>query len=279
VLIDTYTASIESAINLWKTYIASIDTPPTARYASISIAYSAAGTYYVDQVSLQLGNLADPTYDEARAIDIFLTPNKASVTDNWASTGSPVKTQDVDISSEVYSGVSSLNIVVTDAWSLTSNTSPVTIGEYYTASAYLKPSAQILMSVVTRNSIGDIVDVYTETIETSADWARYSSTLLVPYDSTAVTIEAIFSGDTGTFYIDAVQLEKNFIMSEYFDGSLPADAGAVWEGTTDNSYSHRYYSKPIKVVRLANTLDAWVPPNSFWRLRSYDGVEFNNLTV
>jgi hypothetical protein len=48
-----------------------------AVYASLAVAYSAAGTYYIDQVCLQKGNTA--SYDEARAVDILLLPTIANL--------------------------------------------------------------------------------------------------------------------------------------------------------------------------------------------------------
>jgi hypothetical protein len=89
-----------------------------------------------------------------------------------------------------------------------------------------------------------------------------------------------FYGTTaGSIFLDLIQFEQSQVATDYFDGSLPSDFGAVWEGTDDASYSHLYPSKPKKIPRLAKTLIDWVPQNAFWRLRTYDGVEYTTLTV
>ena len=320
-------------------------------YAGITLSWSAAGTYYVDMVCLQSGSSV--AYDEARAIDVFLNPNKTNLIKNpsfetnftdWTSTGFPTLSQSTDVTPLAYSGIYSGKIVASGAWSLKSNTSSVTTGVYYTTSAFAKSSSQLLITMNTRDSGGTIVDTYTAAVPgdvtttitgasgattitvgdatnvaigqsvngtgigsgavitglngTAATlsvpnsdnvsgtgtftnpWERYIVTFPVPVSSTATTIETIFSGTSATTaYIDCVQLEQSPVATEYFDGSLPSDFGAVWAGTAHDSYSYVYFSKPSKVPRLARTINDWVPNNAFWRVRTYAGVEYTNLTV
>jgi hypothetical protein len=85
--------------------------------------------------------------------------------------------------------------------------------------------------------------------------------------------------DAGTYYVDLIQFEKSQTATEYFDGSLPSEYGAVWEGTANSSFTHVYPNKPLKIPRLGRTLNDWIVPNTFWRLSTYDGVEYTNLTV
>ena len=67
----TQSATAVAANNTWKSASKTFTTPADASYVSIQIAYSAAGTYYLDQVCLQLG--AAVSYDEARAISVFVS--------------------------------------------------------------------------------------------------------------------------------------------------------------------------------------------------------------
>ena len=80
-------------------------------------------------------------------------------------------------------------------------------------------------------------------------------------------------------YVDLVQFEKATVPTEYLDGSMPNDFGVIWEGTANASYSYQYFSKLIKMPRLAQTLDSWMPPNTFWRLQTPVSVEYTSLTV
>ena len=288
-LISSNSGSSLSANNTWKTQWTTVTSPATAVYASLKFAFSAAGTYYVDQVDVHEGTTE--SYNEARAIDIFLNPYKTNyidnpsfetnVTDGWTLSGSAVATRDSDVSDIAYSGSKSAKIVATGSWSFTSNTIPIEQGTYYTNSGLIKSSADINVTFVGRDGDGDIVDTADLfDIGTTADWAQFTITHLTDaFDAGVVTYELVFSGSTGTYYLDCIQFEKSIKASDYFDGNLPSDFGAVWEGSSNNSPTHLYPTKLQKVSRLGKTLTDWIPSNSFWIVRSYDGVEYTNLTV
>jgi hypothetical protein len=279
-------ATAVAANNTWKTASKTFTTPSDASYADLTVAYSASGTYYVDQVCIQLGDTV--AYDEARAVDIFLDPNKTNyiknpsfevnATDSWSVTGATV-TRDSDVSDLAYSGTKSAKIVATGAWTFTSNTFPITTGKYYTASGLAKTTANLTVSFIARDSMGDIVEtVDPYLLGTFTNWSKFQATDLVGA-ATAVTYEIVFSGGAGTYYLDCLQFEKGISSSEYFDGSLPSQFGTVWEGTADNSFTHLYTNKPFKVPRVGLTINDWLPPNTMWRVSTYAGVEYTNLTV
>ena len=288
-LITEDDGSTVSANNTWKTVSVTATAPTDAVYAGLKISSNADGQYYIDQVCMQLGDTV--AYDEARAVDVFLNSSKinyinnpsfeTNVTDSWTIDGSATVAQDVDVSDLAYSGVKSAKVIATDPWSYTSNTLPIEQGSYYTASGLIKSNASLQVTFVGRNGDGDIVE--TEdlfNIETTTEWSRFSITHLTDaFDAGVATYELKFEGDAGTYYLDCIQFEKGTRASDYFDGDLPSNFGAVWEGTESNSYTHLYQNKPTKVPRLGKTLNDWLPMNTFWRLRTYAGIEYTNLTV
>jgi len=268
-----------------------------AAYASIGFSWSAAGTYYVDCVAMQSG--ATASYDEARAVDILLNPNKSNLiynpsfesnaTDNWTLTGAATVTTVSDIPAQVYSGSKSAKIVASGPWTFTSNRSTILPGKYYTGSAYVKSSSDILLTFIGRDSDGNIIDNDPYTQATYADWTRIYGTDLTDATATTDTYEIVFSGGAGTFYIDSVQFENtfkfnptvtpHFAPTDYIDGSLPSSSGCVWSGVANNSPSYLYVNKDLKLLALAKTITDWLPENTFWRIRTYDTVDYNNLTV
>lgn len=269
-----------------------------ACYAGITFSWSAAGTYYIDCVSLQAGSTA--SYNEARAIDVFLNPSKTNyiknpsfevnVTDGWTLTGTAVATQISDVPIGVYSGTKSVQIVATGAWTYISNAVPITAGTYHTASAYVKSSTDMTLHFIGKNSGGTTIDDDIFDLGIIPAWTLvYGTDLTDATDLSTVTYQVQFTGGAGTFHIDAVQFENtfrfnptttpHFTPTDYIDGSLPAAFGATWGGTSNNSYSYTYINKPLKVLTLANTITDWIPSNSFWRIRTYAGVEYTNLTV
>ena len=283
------TATAVAANNTWKSASKTATSDATSSYAIITIAYSAAGTYYIDQVCMQEG--ATVAYDEARAIDVFLLPSKTNYIKNpsfevnsstWALSGATF-TQDSSVPTYGYSGNYSGKFVVTNPWSITTNYEiPITVGKYYTVSASIKALAALSanLKITFYNDADAVVETVTEVISVTTSFANFTLTGLTDSSSDASYAKVSFYGTTaGTIYLDLIQFEQSQIATDYFDGSLPSEFGAVWEGTDDASYTHLYPNKPKKVPRLGKTMNDWVPQNAFWRLRTYDGVEYTTTTV
>jgi len=283
------TATAVAANNTWKSASKTATSDATSSYAIITIAYSAAGTYYIDQVCMQEGGTV--AYDEARAIDVFLSPLKTNYIKNpsfevnsttWALSGATF-TQDSSVPTYGYSGDYSGKFVITNPWSITTNYEiPVTPGKYYTASASIKALAALSANIkITFYDDADaVVETITQAISVTTSFANVTLTGLTDSTSDAAYAKLSFYGTTaGSIFLDLIQFEQSQVATDYFDGSLPSDFGAVWEGTDDASYTHLYPSKPSKIPRLAKTLIDWVPQNAFWRLRTYDGVEYTTTTV
>lgn len=280
--------TLVAANNTWKSVSTTEVAPSNAVYAGLQISSNDSGTYYVDQVCMQLGDTI--VYDEARAINVELLPSKTNwiknpsfevnVTDNWTIDGATVA-QDVDISDLAYSGENSAKITATGPWTFTSNLIPITVGRYYTASGLIKTTDNIQVNFIGRDSEGTILeDADIFTLDASAEWSKFTATDLT--DSTLtdiVTYEIVFSGDSGTYYLDCLQFQEGSVATEYFDGSLPSEFGVVWAGAVDNSYSYEYPNKLFKIPRLAYTIEDWIPPNAFWRISTLAGLEYTNLTV
>jgi phage tail-like protein len=283
------TATAVAANNTWKSASKTATSDATSSYAIITIAYSAAGTYYIDQVCMQTG--AAVAYDEARAIDVFLLPSKTNYIKNpsfevnsttWALSGATF-TQDSSVPTYGYSGDYSGKFVVTNPWSITTNYEiPITTGKYYTVSASIKALAALSanLKITFYDDSDAVVETVTEVISVTTSFANFTLTGLTDSSSNASYAKVSFYGTTaGTLYLDLIQFEQSQIATDYFDGSLPSEFGAVWEGTDDASYTHLYPNKPKKVPRLGKTINDWVPQNAFWRVRTYDGVEYTTTTV
>ena len=284
-----HTATVVSANNTWKSASVTATTDTTSNYAVITIAYSSAGTYYIDQVCLQTGSSV--SYDEARAVTISLNPQKinyvknpsfeVNTTDSWTLDGLATFTQSADVSDLAYSGSNSGKVTSTGSWTLTSSDMPVETGNYYTTSGLIKTTAGLTLTLIGKDILGNVIESYdTTNLGTVATWSQFVYTHLVDvFDSDVVTYAIKFSGGAGSFYLDCLQFEKSPSASDYFDGSLPSDFGAVWEGTANNSYTDLYPNKPQKVTRLGKSLTDWIPMNTFWRLTTSAGLEYTNLTV
>jgi hypothetical protein len=285
----TQSATAVAANNTWKSSSKVFTTPADANYASIQISYSAAGTYYLDQVCLQLGDTVE--YDEARAISVFLDSAKINYIKNpsfevddsdWTVTGATF-TQDSAVPSEGYSGDYSGKFVVATTGDIeTDYNIPATAGKYYNLSFYVSSDDSVAVTGLIEffDEDDNLLEEFESEFEITDTFSRVSMTALT--DSGSIVSYAkvkIAFNDAGTYYVDLIQFEKSQTATEYFDGSLPSEYGAVWEGTANSSFTHVYPNKPLKIPRLGRTLNDWIVPNTFWRLSTYAGVEYTNLTV
>lgn len=291
--ISSTTNTPVSANNTWKVVSSSGIAPANAVYAGLDISSNAAGTYYIDQVCLQVGSSVN--YSEARAINITLNPNKINLVSNpsfevdysnWTITGSPTITYSEDVNFDSYASVQSLKIENTNPYSLTSSnmsasTFEIFVDQYYTASIYLKAPQPVTMVLNAATSDGTILASKSATIGSNNTWQRYEVNLLI--DESLTTLNHLYltlsSSTAQTAYYDCVQVELGPNATEYIDGNMPSAYGTLWAGTANESATYLYTNKLFKVPRLAETLADWVPKNAFWTLSTLVGLEYTNLTV
>lgn len=294
--ISSSSSTALAANNTWQSKWTTVTTPANTRYVAFRFTFSAAGTYYVDQLDLHAGS--GTTFDEARAINIFLSPNKTNFINNpsfetntneWTVTAT-ANSLDSDVPLSVLSGSQSLLVDLDTGLTLTTTTDEVTVTEkYFTLSFYSKATAALsdamTITLTPRDNSVDITSAeVTSTTSLGTDWQRYSVTSYVDADSVATSLDFVLTIEVDSAsgeeaYFDNVQLEASPVATDPFDGNLSSQFGVVWEGTANESPSHMYYGKNLKVPRLSQTLSSWTPPNAFWRIETYDGVEYTNLSV
>lgn len=295
-LASDFTGNLNAANNTWQTSWQTTETPADAVYASLKVTFSAAGTYYLDQFYVENGeNLDNTSYQEARAINIFLDSNKQNYiknpsfelnTNQWTITAT-ANSRDTEVLPNINAGDYSLNLDLDTGATIETTTGPLPLlDRYYTLSFYAKASAAVnVEATLTPEDDGTPVDgEVTETFTLDTEWQRFSLTGYIDADLIEVdltyVVSLVFDTANGEeVWVDSFQLEHSLVPTDYNDGSLPAQFGAVWEGTAHASNSHIYFSKSLKIQRIKQTLDRWIPMNAFWRLLTYDGVEATNLSV
>lgn len=296
---DSYTATgtAVSANNTWKsvtqtvTVTADEDDPGLASYAVLKLAWSAAGTYYVDMVCLQQGGTV--AYDEARATTVLLNPVLINYIENpsfevdstgWSMTNLSFTSDSSNVPTAGYPSTHSGKFVAgSGSWSL-SNTSaiPVDPGTYFNVSmfSYSEDITSMNMYIDVYDSSDTLLTSFHKTHNMGATWVRDYLTGLIDVNSAADHAHIRFTGSgAGTFYLDMVQAQDTYAPTDYFDGSMPETEGVVWQGTANDSISLCYPAKLTKFPRLAHTLNDWVPMNAWWRVTTPAGLEYTNLTV
>jgi hypothetical protein len=277
-----------SATNSWQTVSKTNTSPSNASYVVLYVLFSTATTYFVDMV--YVGATPFVEYDEARAVTISLAPTSENYVENpsfevddsnWTITGLTF-TQDADVPLVGYPGSSSGKFVATGAWTMECDSIfPIETGIYFNVSHYMKSADMTTMDVTIElyDADDELVDSEFSSHEVSNTWERSHTSILIPPDSTAVYAKARHEGTAGTFYIDMVMAQDTFSPTDYFDGSMPELVGAIWEGTAHKSASLYYPNKSTKILRLAQTLNDWIPMNVWWRIETPAGLEYTNLDV
>lgn len=279
-----------TASNTWQQVaVAGALSSDVASYATLTINFNSAGTYYLDQVCFRTDESLD--YSEPRAIDILLEPNAKNLITNPSFEGDPLQydwvdanatiTASPDVPTEINSGATSAQITNTagsGTWNLNTSSFSVENGQYYTLSFYIKNDVAINASLSSTDAYAELI------VPVNTSWTRYSLTILVPAQPEGDVLVSLpdqlsvqFIGTTGTTLLDCVLLEKSITPSEYYDGSFPSEYGVVWSGTPFQSESHKYPGLPQKLPRLRSTLVEWVPMNSWWRILTSQGVEYTSL--
>jgi len=293
----TVTGSAFTAINSWKTVTQTVTASTAnigaANYAGLKLAWSAAGIYYIDMVSLQTGDVA--TYDEARLTNIILRPSKTNFIQNpsfevddatWEYTGLTFA-QDTDhLAKEGFPRSNSGKFTATGTtWEL-SNTSliPVARGTYFNVSmySYSEDMTSMTMTIELYDVDGNFLYSFVKEHEMGASWMRQYVGGLTDSEVYVDHAHVKFSGTSNVgdvFYIDMVQAQNTIVPTDYFDGSMPSSVGVIWEGAAHSSNSLYYPGKETKILRLAQTLPNWMPMNAWWRISTPAGLEYHNLDM
>lgn len=286
-LVGSSTQSI-SANNSWQTLSITDTSPSNASYVTMLIGWDTNTTYYVDMV--YVGATPFVEYEEARTSTILLAPKLENYIHNpsfevdsseWTLTGLSF-TQDTDIPMAGYPGSYSGKFVAAGNWSLQcDSTLPVESGIYFNVSHYMKSPDMTSMNVFVDiyDADDNLIDTATDTHPLTTMWMRDYISVLIPSGSTAAYAKYRIEGTAGTLYLDMVMAQDTFAPSDYFDGSMPELVGAIWEGTANASNSLYYPTKSTKMLRLAQTLNEWVPMNAWWRITTPAGLEYTNLDV
>lgn len=277
----------------------------TAAYAAVTVNFVQDNTYYIDLAKFSESQFTE--YEEARGVNIFLDSSK----ENWLPNpsfhedGTPwtlgegitgVYTQDSTLP-YIYAGskmLSTTNIgaALETNISTTTDSSFKAVNKSYTFSVYLQVPADPLVvasyedisleliATDGENTVSSVSDV----VRVESEWVRPYVELFVPanFDANNLSFTAkvnLVAANASTLNLDAAQLEEGYIPSDYFDGSFPAEYGVTWSGEPYESSSHCYKIKQVKIIRLIQELENFLPSNTPYVVSSHAGIEVTGITL
>jgi hypothetical protein len=268
-----------SSVSLSTTWVSggsSYTAPAKAAYAGLDLTFTATGTYYIDMLQVS-DTTKTSVYNEAREVSIFLQPTKSNFLEN------PSFYPTTDMDDEDWSLNGSAPGDIDGTISLLTHSYGNMVPSFYTVSVY----AQCPDGVETLDiSISALDSATNEVLVSKAvtavigdSWERYQVTV----DTTDLTgdfkFEVEISGTTlgGTLNFDAAQLEASYRATDYFDGSV-ATTGAVWEDDVNDSYSHQYPNKNVKIPQLVHEVYRNLPINTPFRISMYGSDPITGYT-
>ncbi len=96
------------------------------------------------------------------------------------------------------------------------NGSPeITKGKYYTFSAYVKGTNKLRLELTYDDKDYQLVTAYSDVIEPSNEFERYDATIYYPEDAFSGLLVRFNIIETGTAYIDDIQLEEGEVANNY----------------------------------------------------------------
>lgn len=264
-----------------------------AKFAGIELVFGASGTVFLDYV--QLAPSSFTAYYEARCVGVSLAPSKINYLKNptflssgtaWtidATSSAYVPTDVVG----VYGGLTMLELdtKAVGTTTLSSETdATLEAGEFYTASIYAKsPNAdqEISLTISLVDTVtSTTVDSVTTTTTLTDIWSRPSATVFLPItDNTVKAVIEITVEDSGeTLNFDCAQIEQSSVATDYIDGAMPTEYYAGWYGTAHQSASFQYVNKQVRLERLTNQIEKYLPTAVSYRVITEAGVEVANIT-
>lgn len=178
------------------------------------------------------------------------------------------------------SGPNALTAAVTALTTISSTSSIVRSGRFVSSSFYAKTAGEgetetftVALTAVEALT-QEVLYTSTFTAVVTDKMQRFQGSLFVAQiePETVVVNMSIVGNTTGnTVYFDRAMIEDSFIATDYFDGNLPAQYGVVWESLPNASTSHLYPNLAVKITRLRQELEKYLPMNTSFLIEYHGG--------
>lgn len=275
--ISTASSSTTTSSTSWALMSSSFTSPSAASFAILKFVVqgSSGNSIYLDHVYFS-DNTAD--YEDPRQVKIICQPVRVNLlqdpsfdyeTTPWAASSGTLGTS----IEQVYNGARSAKASGTP-FRFTSPSFPVRSQLSYSllAHGYIL-SGGLTAEVRWYNESGTLIETDTDDfLSATGEWTALSATLISPTNADTATVS--FTG-SGTVYVDAVSFEQTDRYQNFFSGIIGDVYGAdtLWSGGDQNSFSLLYPNRTIKMSRLKQTLDAYLPIGVGYRVLFWDSPD------
>lgn len=267
-----------------------------AVYAGLVLTFPASSVI-IDLVHFARGT-TPPAYDEPRGVNIFLESTKANYLNNpsfvpdgtaWSISGSTWEYVTSTLPF-IYAGDTMLEIESAAAGDVVLSTTVepqnLPVDKSYVFSTYLRTpgSGEEVTLTITATDGDNTATRTSSTFTVTSAWSRPYVELYISdeFDSSTLEFEVeitVTSNNNGNIQVESAQLEVGYFPTDYFDGSYPPEYGVTWAGDENESASHCYKIKQLKIIRLIQELESYLPSHTPYVVSSYAGTEVTGITL
>lgn len=134
----------------------------------------------------------------------------------------------------------------------------ITKGKYYTFSAYVKSTNKLRLELTYDDKDNQMVSAYSDVIEPSSEFERYDVTIYYPEDALSGLLVRFNIKETGTVYIDDIQLEEGEVANNYnlLENSDFSKGFSDWNSSVTDNGEELPINNYFEVVNVSNGVKA-----------------------
>jgi hypothetical protein len=275
----------------WAQYkVENVTAPTNAVYVGIVVTFVSQNyPMYIDMVQFEQSSTAT-SYQEPRGVIITLAPSKINYIKNpsflvnttgWAGTNASL----AQVATTAFTGTTCLSATSNGSGVLTAYASdyiPVTVGNYYSGSIYVKDAntaAKYTVSVKFYNGTTLITTAggtmtSAEVTPSTTGWTRLSISGKAPANATQALLyvqSTTTPANNSVVYFDAAQFEQSNVPTDYFDGYLTG-SGSEWQGDAASAaYSGNYPARSVRLGRLKTEIESYIGFGTPYYIDTYKG--------
>ena len=273
-----------------RTSVANKVAPTGAVYVGVVITFISQNyVMYLDIIQFEQSTTAT-AYQEPRGVIVTLDPSKINYIKNpsfqvdttgWSATNGSL----AQVTTTAFTGTTCLSATSNGSGLLTAYASdyiPVTVGNYYSGSIYVKDvntatnytvSVKFYNGTTLITTAGGTITSPEIAVSTSG-WTRLSISGKAPVNATQALlyIQSTTTPISGrVVYFDAAQFESTVAPTDYFDGYL-VGSGSEWKNNTPSaSYSGNYPARSVRLSRLKKEIESYLGFGTPYYIDTYQG--------
>jgi hypothetical protein len=275
--LSTTSVASGTASAAWVTMSDTTTAPTGAAFATLIITVTGASGNKVNLDMLSFSEYNGP-YRDPRSVTVICQPNRVNLLFDPSIDYSPTAWSAVSGTFTVSSTHTLLGAKsgkgVGNPFEFAGNVIPALSSYAYSLSAYAYSSGGACEARLKWYDVDDVL-LHTDVAAfptLSSTWTRLDYTTVSPEDAAYVVMS--FAG-TGTVYVDATTLELADRPQVFFSGGIADSYGqdSSWSDGTPQSYSLLYANRFVKMARLRQTIEYYLPVGVTSRVLLWDSQD------